>query len=202
MMLNRMRYLILALPLLATATLAQNALPLGAGVPLPDRVMQNASGQATSFNQQMGPRGLAVVFWSSACPWVTRNEARLIAMAREYMPAGIGFVAINSNDPASMADENLAAMRTHASREAYGFAYVLDEGSAAARAFGATRTPQIFLFDGGGRLVYEGAIDDSPADARRVESAYFRDGLAAVVAGEPVLVERTRPFGCTIKLVD
>jgi hypothetical protein len=202
MMLKRTRFLILALPLLATAALGQNALRLGAEVPLADRVMQNAIGQATSFQQQMGPRGLAVVFWSSACPWVTRNEARLIALANEYIPAGIGFVAINSNDPSAITDENLAAMRAHASREAYAFAYVLDDGSAAARAFGASRTPQVFLFDGDGRLVYEGSIDDSPADARRVESAYFRDALAAVVAGEPVLVERTRPFGCTIKLAE
>lgn len=190
---------LLVLALLAPAASAQEALPLGAQIPLDDRVMQNAAGEPTSLRQQVGPSGLAVVFWSTTCPWVRRNEARLLQLAAEFMPAGVGFVAINPNDPASSPEEGLPAMRAHMGQLRYPFPYVVDAGSEAARAFGATRTPQVFLFDRQGRLVYEGAIDDSPADAARVQAAYFRDALAAVVAGEPVRLARTRAFGCTIK---
>lgn len=190
--------LALTVALAAPAFAQGDALEIGARLPLVDRAMPGVSG-ATSFGQAMGDRGLAVIFWCNTCPWVKKYEGRVVALAREYEAAGFGFIAVNSNDPVGYPDDNVEAMRRQANDGGYPFPYVADEGSEAARAFGATRTPQVFLFDASGTLVYEGTVDDSPSDPAEVEEHYFRDALNQVVAGEPVAVQKTRAFGCTIK---
>jgi len=192
-------FVITVFVLLATPSQAQEAIPIGTEVPMAAQSMQNATGSATSLRQQMGPRGLAVIFWCNTCPWVRRYEDRVVALATEYGAAGVGFVAVNPNDPVAFPGDNFTAMTAQAREGNYRFPYLVDEGSRVARAFGATRTPQIFLFDGNGRLVYEGTIDDSPSDAGQARETYFRNALARLVANEPVLVEKTKAFGCTIK---
>src|SRR5690606_19492337 len=100
---------------------------------------------------------------------------------------------------AAAADEGFQVIQEHARAQNYPFPYVVDEGSEAARAFGATRTPQVFLFDADGQLVYEGTIDDSPSDAGQVEEEYFRDAMNQLLAGTDIAVQKTKAFGCTIK---
>lgn len=182
---------------LAQPVRAQEALAIGSNLPLGERVMESATGASTSLRQQMGARGLAVIFWCNTCPWVKKYEDRVVALAREYTAAGIGFVAINANDPVAFPDDNLEAMRGQGAN--YPFPYVVDGGSEAARAFGASRTPQVFLFDASGKLVYEGTVDDSPADPTQVSEEYFRNAMDQVIAGAPVAVQKTKAFGCTIK---
>ncbi len=187
--------------LLVPAAAAQTARPLdvGAALPLADRSMQNAGGAATSLRQAMGDQGLAVIFWSNTCPWVAKYEGRVVALAKEYEAAGIGFVAVNANDPGAYPEEGFAAMQKRVADKGYSFPYLVDEGSAAAKAFGASRTPQIFLFNPGGTLVYEGTVDDSPADPGQVEEQYFRDAMNQLIAGTQIAVQKTNAFGCTIK---
>ncbi len=186
--------LLVALSLTATAQTAQ-PLDIGASLPLSDRSMQNAAGSAMSLSQAMGDQGLAVIFWSNTCPWVAKYEDRVAALAGEYEAAGIGFVAVNANDAGAYPEESFAAMQ----KKGYPFAYVQDQGSEAAKAFGASRTPQVFLFNPGGTLVYEGTVDDSPADPGQVEEEYFRDAMNQLIAGTTIEVQKTSAFGCTIK---
>ena len=175
------------------------ALDIGAALPMAERAMPSASGSATSFSQAMGDRGLAVIFWCNTCPWVKKYEDRVVALAGEYQPAGFGFIAVNANDAAAYPEDGMDEMRRRTSAGSYPFPYVVDEGSEAAVAFGATRTPQVFLFDASGTLVYEGTVDDSPSDPAEVEEHYFRDALNQLVAGEAIAVQKTKAFGCTIK---
>ncbi len=177
----------------------RSALEIGAALPTAERTMQNVTGAATSFRQEMGDRGLAVIFWSNTCPWVAKYEDRVLALAREYTAAGIGFVLVNANDPGAYPEEGSTAIQQHASAKGYPFPYVVDEGSEAAEAFGAARTPQVFLFGTDGRLAYEGTIDDSPSDAAQVEEEYFRDAMNQLIAGTAISVQKTKAFGCTIK---
>ena len=172
-------------------------LDIGAPLPLAERSMPSASGGAASLRQTMGDRGLAVIFWCNTCPWVKKYEDRVVALAKEYQAAGFGFIAVNSNDPVAYPEDGIAEMRSRAA--AYSFPYVVDEGAETAKAFGATRTPQVFLFDPAGTLVYEGTVDDSPSDPNAVEEAFFRNALNQLVAGEDITVQKTKAFGCTIK---
>lgn len=190
--------LVVALAAPASAQLGQ-ALDIGSAVPLATRSMQNVSGAATSFRDAMGDQGLVVIFWSNTCPWVKKYEDRVVALANEYQAAGFGFVVVNSNDPEAYPEDGMAAMRSQASAKGYDFPYVVDDGSEAAKAFGASRTPQAFVFDGSGTLVYEGTVDDSPSDPAEVEEAYLQLALSQVAAGQAVGVQKTKAFGCTIK---
>ena len=180
---------------------AQSAQPLdiGASLPLAGETMQNVTGAATSLADHMGEQGLAVLFWSNTCPWVAKYEDRVLALSEEYEQAGIGFVIINSNDPSAYPEEGADAISQHAASKNYPFPYLVDEGSQAALAFGASRTPQVFLFDANSALVYEGTVDDSPSDASQVSEEYFRDAMNQLIAGTAITVQKTKAFGCTIK---
>jgi hypothetical protein len=196
----RLATLLLAFALAQPAA-AQDGQPLdiGATLPLADATMPNVTGAATSFAEQMGDQGLAVIFWSNTCPWVAKYEDRVLALAEEYEQAGIGFVIVNANDPGEYPEEGTEAIRAHATASNYPFPYLVDEGSRAALAFGASRTPQVFLFDAGNTLVYEGTVDDSPSDASQVTEEYFRDAMNQLIAGTAISVQKTKAFGCTIK---
>ena len=77
--------------------------------------------------------------------------------------------------------------------------YVVDNASAVARAFGATRTPEAFLFDGSGKLVYHGTIDDNTYEASKVTRSYLKEAADALLAGKSVPDAETKSVGCSIK---
>jgi thiol-disulfide isomerase/thioredoxin len=194
---------VLAVPAWAQSADPRTALAIGASIPadMSARQMPGTDGRQQSIQGAMGPQGVAVIFWSASCPWVRRYEERVITLAREYQRAGINFIAVNSNDPVAYPADNLHAMQRRAQEAAYPFPYVIDEGSRLAIALGASRTPQVFLFASNGRLVYEGAIDDSAADPARVEAQFLRDAMNAHVASPAggANVQKTTAFGCLIK---
>lgn len=195
-----MRRLPLALALAALA-LPAAAQPLQVGQPLPEAAftLTRASGGSVTPSGLAGENGLVVVFWSNVCPWTDRYADRLVALAREYVPAGIGFVAVNANDSTRFPDEDVATMRLTADRAGFSFPYVVDEGGRLADLLGARNTPQAFFFDAGMVLRYEGAIDSSPADPSRVDAPYLSDAMDLVLAGREVEVKSTNALGCTIK---
>lgn len=187
------------LALLAPATMAQDGLEIGTRIPMADAKMKSVDGRMLSVSDVKGERGTVVFFWCNTCPWVKKYEQRMVEIAREYAKAGFGFIALNPNDPVANPADNYQAMQQRARSESYPFPYVVDEGSRLARAFKATRTPEIFVFDENNTLVYTGSVDDSPTDPAEVEQAYLRMALNQVAAGEKVEVQRTKSFGCTIK---
>ena len=79
------------------------------------------------------------------------------------------------------------------------FLYTVDEGSKLAMAFGATQTPQVFLFDSNGKLVYQGVIDDNPRKPKKVTKPYLLDAISALGSGKPISIAETKGRGCTIK---
>jgi len=90
-------------------------------------------------------------------------------------------------------------MKRRAQKQGYSFPYALDEDHKLADAFGATRTPEIFLFDSNMKLVYHGAIDDNANDASTVEATYAEDAIRELVAGSGISQQETKSLGCTIK---
>ncbi len=175
------------------------ALPGWAQLPLADRPMPSTDGQQVTLAQLRGARGLVIVFWSNRCPWVDRYEARLKELAEAYEAQGIAFVLVNANDPEAFPQESLEASRQQAQRKNYTMPYLKDEGAALARALGASRTPEVFVFDARNRLVYRGAIDDSPGDASNVQQAYLEAALRALLQGKAPETSKTGAFGCLIR---
>lgn len=190
--------LLLALPALAQ-TRRSSPLPIGQPAPMRDHQMRNVDGRRVSIASAAGERGTLVIFTCNHCPWAQAWEGRMTSIGNEFAGRGVGVIAINSNDPTEYADDAFEPMQRRHREAGMRFAYVVDETSNVARAFGATRTPEVFLFDARGRLAYHGAIDDNPHQAEQVQQHYLRDALTAVVAGRAPATPTTRSIGCTIK---
>jgi peroxiredoxin len=190
--------------MLAALLLAAPAagLDLGASAPRAEVKMKSVDGREVSIAEIAGTLGTLVIFTCNHCPWARAWEQRIAALGNTYATRGIGVIAINSNDPAAYADDGYDGMVARAKSLALQFPYVVDRGSVVARAFGAERTPEAFLFDAQGTLVYHGTIDDNAEHADQVKQAYLADALAAVTAGKPVAVKETKALGCGIKYYD
>lgn len=142
---------------------------------------------------------MALTFWCNHCPYVQAWEQRVIAIQNEYGAKGVQVVAINSNDPANYPTDDFPHMVQRAKDKGYTFPYLHDESQEIARKYGATRTPEFFVFDKERRLVYHGAPDDNYESAARVEKHYLRDALDALLAGKEPATKETPPKGCSVK---
>lgn len=142
---------------------------------------------------------LAVIFSCNHCPYVKAWEDRMVEIQRDYRDKGIEFLVISSNDPAKYPEDSFDQMKVRAADKGFNFPYLYDETQEIAHAYGAERTPEVFLFDKAGTLRYHGAIDDNFEDPAAVQSHYLREALDAVLADEAPATPATKPVGCTIK---
>jgi peroxiredoxin len=156
-------------------------------------------GTTVSAEQFADTPVLGVVFWCNHCPYVKAWEDRMIALQRDFAARGVQFVLINSNDPVKYPDDSFDAMKAWAREKGYPFPYLFDESQEVARKYGATRTPEIFLFDRTRTLRYHGAPDDNFEDPNAVSARYLKDAVDALLAGRDPATTSTPPKGCTIK---
>jgi peroxiredoxin len=187
------------LGLAVSAALAGGPLAIGASMPMTDAKMKGVDGKEVTLGSVKRPGGTLVVFTCNHCPFAKRWESRIVELGNTYAAKGIGVVAINANDPAAYPEDSFEGMQQRAKDRGMQFPYVVDATSNVARAFGATKTPEAFLFDKDGKLVYHGTIDDNGEDASKVENAYLKNALDAVVSGKDVAVKETKSIGCGIK---
>lgn len=178
---------------------APGVLAIGAGAPMTDVKMQNVDGKNLAIGDVKGEKGTLVVFTCNHCPWAQAWESRIIALGNEYSKKGIGVMLVNSNDPTAYEEDAYEVMQTRAKERGMEFPYVVDATSDVARAFGASHTPEAFLFGKTGKLVYHGAVDDNAKQPDQVTARWLQDALAATAAGKPVAVKETKSMGCSIK---
>jgi peroxiredoxin len=146
-----------------------------------------------------GDAPASVVFWTcNHCPYALAWHDRLVDVARDYAPRGVGFLAINSNDAERYPRDSLEAMRERVEAEDWPFPYLHDESQRAARAWAAQVTPHLYVLDGSLRIRYEGAPDADHMDSSQ-DAAWLRGALDAVLAGEEPRPAATEPVGCSIK---
>ena len=178
---------------------APTALALGSTLPMGDVAMKNVDGRELTLAKSAGGKGTLVVFICNHCPWVKGWQSRIAEVGNAALKQGVGVVAVNGNDPAAYPEDEFAVMVTRAKEVGYKFPYVVDATSDVARAFGATKTPEAFLFDARGVLVYHGAIDDNAKDPKAVKSRWLADAVTAVASGKSVPVAESKALGCSIK---
>jgi len=174
-------------------------LEIGFGIPLIDHRLLNIQGDYLSLNDVKGENGLLVIFSCNTCPWVIRWEDRYVTITEKYKKSGIGVIVVNSNEDQFDNKDSIDEMKKHAKDNNYNFPYVQDFGSKLAYAFGATRTPHIFLFDKNDKLVYRGAIDDNAKSAKKVEEPFLENAIEALINGQSIDVSSTKALGCSIK---
>ena len=173
-------------------------LAIGDAAPMTDTKMKNVDGKEFAIADVAGKKGTLVVFTCNACPFAQAWEKRIVAIGNSYPKKGIGMIAINSNDPARVADDDYAPMQKRAKDRGMKFPYVVDATSNVARAFGAGHTPEAYLFDASGKLVYHGAVDDNK-DATKVSRKYLEEAMKALIDGRDVALSETKSIGCSIK---
>jgi len=191
--------LALAALVLVAFTLPADKLEIGSTAPKTDVEMTDTEGNAHTLADAAKENGLLVMFTCNTCPWVKAWEDRYNDVAQKAAKHDIGMIGINPNAAIRNDGESMEDMTARAEEKKYEFPYVLDEGATMASAFGATKTPDLFLFNGDMELVYRGAIDDSPRDADGVEKRYILTALEALANGEEIEPTVTKSIGCTIK---
>ena len=199
--------------LLIAAGAASAQAPEPTPLPLADRALAAADGSRLTLGDAAGPEGLVVLFWSTTCPWADRYAPRVADLVASYAPAGVGFVLVTSDGPqareapagtargggAARARPGANASRRQPAAGGLTVPYVADAGGALAAALGVRSAPHAFFFGPDQTLVYDGAVDDSPADVGRVQIPYLRQAMDQSIAGLPVEVMKTQAFGCTVQ---
>ena len=189
----------LTMLMFSAALTSPTVLDLGDSIPMADVKMKNVDGNQVSIAQIKGTKGTLVVFTCNHCPYVKAWEERLTELANSFQKEGIGAIFINSNDPARYEEDSYENMQTRAAKLGLEVPYVVDATSDVARAFGATKTPEVFLFDAAGKLVYRGAVDDNAENPARVTKTYLKGALANLVQRRVPPLQQTEAVGCTIK---
>ena len=175
------------------------SLQIGDAIPMAGTKMAGVDGRSISITDAAGKQGTLVVFMCRHCPWVKAWQGRIAAIGKDAQARGIGVIAINSNDPAAFPEDDLAGMKQQAKQLKLAFPYVVDGTSDVARAFGATRTPEAFLFDKAGKLVYHGTVDDNAQNETAVTQRWLQQAVTAAASGQAVPSPETKAFGCSIK---
>jgi len=163
---------------------------------LPDVV----SGKTVSRKNAAGPKGMLAMFICRHCPFVKHVQDELAKIGRDYAGRGVGLVAISSNDVASHPEDSPTKLAYQAQELQFNFPYLFDESQDVARAYDAQCTPDFFLYDAGGKLVYRGQLDDSrPGNDIPVTGSDLRAALDALIDGRPISSQQRPSIGCNIK---
>jgi peroxiredoxin len=170
------------------------------GSPIVAFKLKNVDGKVISVEElSRGKQATVIIFSCNHCPYVQAWEGRMIQLGKTYGSRGVAFTLINANDPAKYPDDSYPEMIKRAKTKGYPFPYLHDEDQSVAKAYGASRTPEVFLFDTQGTLRYHGRIDDHYEDPKKVRSQDLRDALEAVLAGRSPAVSETPAVGCSVK---
>ncbi len=189
---------------LALALTTIPALAVAPGTPAPDFKGTDSNGVQHSLSDYRGK--YVVLEWANqGCPYDRKHylSGSMENLQKEWTAKGVIWLSIISSAPGAQgyvtpSEENTYLKTMHAAPTAT----LLDPTSTIARLYDAKTTPHIFIIDPTGKLIYEGAIDNKPttdqADLKGADN-YLNDALTAAMAGKPVPVESTRPYGCSVK---
>jgi peroxiredoxin len=183
------------------------------GDPAPDFSLKGVDGRVYTLADFKDAPILMVAFLSNHCPYSHAAETRLLPLVAEMRPRGMAMVAIDPDNPQavdvgelgySKFNDSYEEMKLYAKERGFTFPYLYDgDTQSTAKAYGCLCTPHIFIFDRQRHLRYMGRLDDSRfADPATVTSPDARNAVVALLAGKPVPVEVTKPFGCSTKWLE
>lgn len=198
-----------------TLALALTALPLAAGEynavidigdPMPNFENLPTTDGSTLSSADLDADTVVLVFLANHCPWVQGMDGDLVKLVDRFDGKSVDFVGVSVNH---RDEDRLPAMKEHAKKVGYDFPYLFDQSQELGRALGATHTPEYFVFDKERKLVYMGAIHDSPAMRRssgevhytegEPQTFYVADAVTATLAGKPVAETETQAHGCSVE---
>jgi peroxiredoxin len=147
-------------------------------------------------------KGYIVIFTCNSCPYAKMYEDRINALDAKYKAIGYPVVAIMPNDPLESPEDSFENMQMRAKEKNFSFPYLMDETQEITRAYGASRTPHVYLLKkerDKNKVVYIGAIDDNYRDPEAVKVKYVEDAIEALENNRSISTNFTKAIGCTIK---
>ena len=166
---------------------------------LPEFSLIGVDGKTYSSTVFQDKKGLIIIFSCNHCPYVQAYEDRIKSIQTDYAGKGIQVLAISSNDVVSYPEDSLENMKKRSDEKEFNFPYLWDETQQVAKDFGATHTPEIFLFNADKKLAFHGKIDDNWNDEQSIRHKYLRSALDEMLAGKEISAPETFTIGCTIK---
>src|ERR1700728_4596173 len=157
---------------------------LAIGAPAPTFTLPDTDGTPTPLDKH-DSAATVVVFTCNHCPYALAWHNRLQAVARDSLPRGVRMLQINANDAERYPRDSPAAMATRVNAGEFAGPYLHDSTQEVARAWGAAVTPDVYLLDAHGQLVYHGAPDADHHD-ESLAADWLREALDAVLAQRPV----------------
>lgn len=164
--------------------------------------LKNIDGKMVALNDYAYLRGVILIFTCNHCPFSVAYQDRIIALNKKYASQGFPVIAINSNDADAYPEDSYDNMIVRASEKKFNFPYLLDDTQVIAKAYGAVRTPHVFILqhaDNGFAVRYVGAIDDNSDDPAAVKTKYVENAITEIMKGKVVSEPFTKAIGCTIK---
>ena len=192
--------LVSAFVLISFCSLGQG---LKVGDKAPDFNLKSTEGKQVSLSGTQGNKGAIIVFTCNHCPFSIAYEERIIALHKKFSSLGYPVIAINPNDAVKVPEESFKHMRKRAKEKSFPFVYLQDESQETAKAYGATRTPHVFIVqkdtDGSYILKYIGAIDNNTDDPDAADKKYVDNAVNELLLGNTVSLTNTKAIGCSIK---
>ena len=161
--------------------------------------LANANGEGeVTLDEVMTEVGAVVLFECNHCPYVVGSINRINKAATKAAELGMGFVGINSNDASVYSEDSFENMQKRADK-GMPYPYLYDETQDVALAWGAKRTPEFYLLNGEGEVVYRGRLDNSPRNAMEATTRDLADAMDSLSMGDLPPVNRTESIGCSVK---
>ena len=155
-----------------------------------------------NYLDQLQAKGVVITFMCNTCPYAIATEERLIAFDKKYKNKGYPVVAINPNVP-KVSEDSFEKMQARAQSQGYSYPYLADATQSIARAFGASRTPHVFILqreeNNNLRIKYIGAFDDNPMQADQVKNTYTETAIEELLNDQALSRTEVKAIGCTIK---
>jgi len=192
--------------LLAVATgLLSAKFPAGGyqvGEKVKDFSLKNVDGKMVSLAGMKNTKGYIVIFTCNHCPFSVAYEDRIIDLHERYAPMGYPVVAINPNAEEIVPDDSYQNMIVRAKEKKFPFVYLQDSTQDVAKAFGALKTPHVFIVNKVKKdlvVEYIGAIDDNTDDPGAVKNKYVEMAMRDILANKIVQDRTTKAIGCSVK---
>ncbi|MBI3195863.1 MAG: redoxin domain-containing protein [Ignavibacteriae bacterium] len=192
-----MKKILLFLLIISVAAFAGDMKSLKIGDKAPSFVLKNYDGKEFKLEKLLKENKYTVLMWiSTECPVSNAYNERMVKLYDTYAGKGIAFVGMNSNKAEKVSD-----IEKHSKDKRFKFVVLKDDMNKVADLYAAQVTPEVFVLDPKGSIVYHGRIDDSK-NAEKIEKKDLAAALDALLAGKKIENAETKAFGCTVKRVE
>jgi peroxiredoxin len=192
--------------LLATLAMATAALAVEVGKPAPEFTGTDINGKTVKLSDYAG-KTVVIESYNSDCPYCHNQyeTGAMQALQKDLAAKGVVWLLVNSVNPKNFSHRTPEQARKEMADDKLGVtAWIDDSSGVIGHLYGMLTTPHMFVIDKSGTLVYDGAIDNQPDPTHDPTKArnYVREAVDDLLAGKPIAVSETKPYGCSVKYAD